>query len=184
MHNWSGWSCTGTIFTAIGAIFTVASFGLMVCQALRPQWFPFPPTPPPSAEATRQAATLQRERVVDRRLLRGVAEGVRELTRALVPAVGTVPETLWGQLRDGSMTEKEILTALKDILIAQRDILDSRRSNGALPHLLLLILLQQQRRTGLRPRGPRRRRLQRPGVVKVRRQSTRSTARYSDVAAG
>ncbi|KAG5800141.1 hypothetical protein H9Q69_000859 [Fusarium xylarioides] len=176
MHGWSGWSCTGTIFTAIGALFTFLAFLLMAGQAFFPKIFPIPPTLPPT-DAERDAAqlmdeTLQRHRDDDTRHLRTVAAQVSLLTRALLPAGGGAPEALWVRLRDGSMTEKEILIALKEILIAHGVLLDSHRSNveanrsnGETNRLLRLTLLRQLRRTGPRPRGPRRRLLRSPGVV-------------------
>ncbi|KAF5987813.1 hypothetical protein FCOIX_867 [Fusarium coicis] len=169
MHDWSGWSCTGTIFTAIGAIFTFLAFLLMASQAFFPQWFPLapiPPTLPPSDDERRAAQTLQSHRDEDTRHLRTISDKVSLLMMALSLTGGGEPEVLWVRLQDESMTEKEILTALKGIFIAQRKALDSHRSNGEEANRLLrLTLLRKSRRTGPRPRGPRRRLLRSPGVV-------------------
>jgi hypothetical protein len=148
----------------------------MASQAFFPQWFPLPPIPPtlPLSNAEEEVAqTLQRHRDDNTRHLRTISDKVSLLTMALSLTGGGEPEALWVRLRDGSMTEKEILTALKCIFIAQRKALDSHRSNGEEANRLLqetnrllrLTLLRQSRRTGPRPRGPRRRLLRSPGVV-------------------
>ncbi|KAG5762012.1 hypothetical protein H9Q72_009882 [Fusarium xylarioides] len=176
MHHWSGWSCTGSIFTAIGALFTFLAFLLMAGQAFFPKKFPIPPTLPPTNDELKAARdkdeALKKHRNGDTLLLQEVANGVNLLKMALLPAGRGSREALWVRLRDGSMTEKNILTALKNILTAQRDILDSHRSNmeanrllQETNRLLRLTLLRQLQPTGRRPRGPRRRLIRSPGVV-------------------
>ncbi|KIL86805.1 hypothetical protein FAVG1_10061 [Fusarium avenaceum] len=136
-----GWSGNGLIAT-LGAILASFSLALRVASLLRPDLFPvspyprpptLPPSPPtgssPPAREKVEACTLQHARDDDIRWLENLSDQVRELRMAVLPAEGETAEVLWDMLRDRSMTEQEILTALRDLQQETRDTFIALRRN-------------------------------------------------------
>lgn len=202
-YHWPGWGPWCTIFTAVGLFFVVVSCVLSLVHAFFPSRFPSPPSPAELdriaratealavsttallTAANRTAAVTVRIARIDRRELR---EAVRQVDSLLTAIVATE--------RQASKTNKEgleeLITAQRDTQQAVHDLQAALQLNG-LENVRELIALQRalsdsdapmivSRRT--RPRGPRRRRLRRPGARLGSRQNPSRFRHSADVAAG
>ncbi|KAH6952655.1 hypothetical protein DER45DRAFT_634227 [Fusarium avenaceum] len=162
--SWEGWTAAGSIAAIFGAIIAVFAQALHAVSLLSPGSLP-PPRPrlrPSDVVAAEEAEAhaLQQFRAAVNGWLENLVDQVRELRMALLPAEGETAEVLWDRLRDGSMTVKEILTALRDLqqetrddLIALRGHLDSVRLR---PDLAILLLTTDLGRPGMRTAFARR----------------------------
>ncbi|KAI6776824.1 hypothetical protein HG530_000769 [Fusarium avenaceum] len=131
--SWEGWTAAGSIAAIFGAIIAVFAQALHAVSLLSPGSLP-PPRPrlrPSDVVAAEEAEAhaLQQFRAAVNGWLENLVDQVRELRMALLPAEGETAEVLWDRLRDGSMTVKEILTALRDLQQETRDDLIALRGH-------------------------------------------------------